>query len=45
MGYAKRKTLGVQWGVQSGGLPIGAIVTAAVLVRISNRLSSWNAFH
>ena len=33
-GYAKRKTLGVQWGVQSGDLPIGAIVTGAVLVGV-----------
>ena len=30
--YAKRKTLGVQWGLQSGELPVGAIVTGAVLV-------------
>lgn len=34
-GYAKRKTLGIQWGVRSGELPIGAIVAGAILVRAS----------
>jgi hypothetical protein len=33
-GYAKRKTIGVQWGLRSGELPVGAIVTGAVLVRV-----------
>jgi hypothetical protein len=36
-GYARPKTLGIQWGVQCGELPIGAIVAGAVLVRVSAR--------
>lgn len=32
--YPKRKTLGVQWGLRSGELPVGAIVTGAILVRV-----------